>query len=246
LSSPSFAPTPAWPHGPLREFFPDLFFVVGTNKVHHADVDLQTSRTMLVVREAGALTLINTVRLEPHGLEALDALGTVRNVIRLGAFHGRDDPFYRDRYHAQLWALPSTIHADGREPDQLLNETAALPLTGARLLEFHSAKHPEAALLLPREGGILVTCDAIQNWSSADPFFSAETAEIFAALGLMREANIPSTWIAACEPDRKDFDRLLSQDFRHLVSAHGEPLLDRAHASIDASLKRMGPSWTTH
>src|SRR5262245_30842796 len=115
-----YEPSPAWPHGSLRELFPDLFFVIGTNKVHHAGVDLQTSRTMLVVREAGVLTLINTVRLDPSGLEALEALGKVQHVLRLGAFHGRDDPFYRDRYGAQLWALPGSSHADGREADRLL------------------------------------------------------------------------------------------------------------------------------
>lgn len=236
-SSPPFIPSPAWPHGPLREFLPNLFFVVGTNKVHHAGIDLQTSRTMLVVREGDALTLINTVRLDSHGLEALDALGTVRHIVRLGAFHGRDDPFYRDHYRAQLWALPSSAHTDGRAPDQLLSETASLPLA-ANLLTFRSAKHPEAALLLPHEGGILVTCDAIQNWSAIDPFFSAETAEIFDAQGLIREANIPATWLGACEPKREDFDRLLTQAFRHLVTAHGEPLLHDAHAKIQASIAR--------
>jgi hypothetical protein len=62
-----FEPSPAWRHGTIRAIFRDLFFVVGTNKVHHAGVDLQTSRTMLVVREAGELTLINTLRLDAAG-----------------------------------------------------------------------------------------------------------------------------------------------------------------------------------
>lgn len=84
-----YEPSPAWPHGPIRAFFENLFFVVGTNKVHHAGIDLQTSRTMLVVREAGELTLINTVRLDPAGLRSLEALGTVKHVMRLGAFHGK-------------------------------------------------------------------------------------------------------------------------------------------------------------
>ena len=106
--------SPVWPHGPLQAAFPDVFFVVGTNKTHHAGVDLQTSRTMVVVRTGEALTLINTVRLDDAGLRELDALGEVRHVVRLGAFHGRDDPFYCDRYGAELWALPAAEHADGR------------------------------------------------------------------------------------------------------------------------------------
>jgi hypothetical protein len=234
-----YEPSPAWPHGPLSELFPDLFTVLGTNKIQHAGVHLQTSRTMLVVRAGSSLTLINSVRLDAAGLEALDALGAVKHVVRLGAFHGRDDPFYRERYRARLWALPGTTHEDGREPDELLGEAGELPLRAARVLIFRSAKHPEAALLLPGQGGILVTCDAVQNWSSIDRYFSAETGASFDAQGLIREANIPSTWLGACEPKRDDFERLLGLEFRHLVSAHGEPLLNDARAKLAASIQRV-------
>jgi hypothetical protein len=233
-----YEPSPAWPHGQITQIFDDAFFVMGTNRVHHAGVDLQTSRTMLVVREAGDLTLINSVRLDAAGLAALELLGSVKQVIRLGAFHGRDDPFYRDRYAASLWALPGSAHADERDADRSLSEAEA-PLRGARVCVFRSAKHPEAALLLPGHGGILVTCDAIQNWARADPFFSAETAAMFEAQGLIRQANIPSTWLAACAPARDDFDALLALDFRHLVSAHGEPLLDDAHACVAARVREV-------
>lgn len=227
---------PAWPHGPLTRIFDGSLYVMGTNRVHHAGVDLQTSRTMLVLHDAGELTLINSVRLDAAGLAALEALGTVRHVIRLGAFHGRDDPFYRDHYDALLWALPGSAHADGREADRLLSDSEPLPC-GARLFVFRSAKYPEAALLLPGQGGTLVTCDAIQNWAAIDRFFSAETAAMFTAQGLIRPANIPSTWLAACAPARADFERLLALDFRHLVSAHGEPLLEDAHGRIEATVR---------
>jgi hypothetical protein len=233
-----FEPSPAWPHGALREFVPELFCVLGTNKVQHAGIDLQTSRTMLVVREAGVLTLVNTVRLDDAGLAALEALGTVRHVIRLGAFHGRDDPFYRDRYAAELWALPGSSHADGREPEHVLDETSEPPIRAARLLKFHSARHPEAALWLPHSGGTLVTCDAIQNWSGPDPFFAPDTFAMFSAQGLIREANVPVTWLGACEPRRDDFDRLLALQFCQLVTAHGEPLLEEARERIRASVAR--------
>src|SRR5689334_4704904 len=90
-----FEYSPAWPHGTIQVAFPDIFFVIGTNKTRHDGVEIQTSRTMVVVREDGALTLLNTVRLSEEGLRDLEALGEVRHLIRLGAFHGRDDPFYR-------------------------------------------------------------------------------------------------------------------------------------------------------
>jgi hypothetical protein len=231
--------SPAWPHGHITQVFEGVYFVMGTNKVEHEGLHLQTSRTMLVVREGRDLTLINTVRLDDHGLGELEALGQVRHVIRLGAFHGRDDPFYRDHFGAALWALAGSSYADGRPAHRTLSEASELPIPGARAFVFHSAKHPEAALVLQREGGILVTCDAVQNWDCVDEFFSTETAAMFVEQGLIGTANVPSTWRGACEPTRADFERLLALNFRHLVSAHGRPLLDDAHTRLRATVDEL-------
>ena len=228
--------SPVWPHGPLQAAFPDVFFVVGTNKTHHAGVDLQTSRTMVVVRAGEALTLINTVRLDDAGLRELDALGEVRHVVRLGAFHGRDDPFYCDRYGAELWALPAAEHADGRSTGRTLAAGGPFPAPDAELFVFASARFPEAAVILAREGGILITCDAIQNWTHVDRFFSPQCGAMFEAQGLIRPANVPSTWREACQPSPDDFTRLLALPFHHLISAHGEPLRDEAHARVAANV----------
>ena len=233
--------SPVWPHGELQLAFPEVFFVVGTNRTHHAGVDIQTSRTMTVVREGEALSLINTVRLDDGGLSALEALGQVRHVVRLGAFHGRDDPFYCDRYGATLWALPAATHVDGRATGRTLSPGGPFPLADGEVFEFASARFPEAAVLLAREGGILITCDAIQSWTHVDRFFSPESGETFSAQGLIRPANVPSTWCQACQPSPDDFARLLALPFRHLISAHGEPLRDDAHARIAATVAETFP-----
>ncbi|PCC69217.1 hypothetical protein SAMN02745121_05862 [Nannocystis exedens] len=237
-----FEYSPAWPHGALQVAFPEVFFVVGTNRTVHAGVDFQTSRTMTVVREDGALTLLNTVRLDDDGLAALEQLGQVRHVVRLGAFHGRDDPFYCDRYGATLWALPAVTHADGRATGRELAVGGPFPLADGRVFEFTSARFPEAAVLLAREGGILITCDAIQNWTEVDRFFSPECGQRFVAQGFIRPANVPATWRHACQPSSEDFARLLALPFRHLISAHGEPLRDEAHARIAASVAEAFPA----
>lgn len=231
-----FAYTPVWPHGALQRAFPGVHVVVGTNRTHHAGVDFQTSRTMTVVCEDGALTLLNTVRLDDEGLAALEALGQVRHVVRLGAFHGRDDPFYCDRYGATLWALPAATHADGRAADRTLAPGGPFPVSDGAVFEFTSARFPEAAVLLAREGGILITCDAIQNWTHVDRFFSPQCGAMFEAQGLIRPANVPSTWREACQPSPDDFTRLLALPFHHLISAHGEPLRDEAHARVAANV----------
>ncbi len=231
--------SPAWPHGELTPVLDELWYVMGTNRVHHAGVDLQTSRTMLVVREGDALTLVNTVRLDDDGLRALDALGSIRDVVRLGAFHGRDDPFYRDRYGARLWAVPGSAHADQRPEDRPIAENGELPIAGATAHVFATARQPEAALRLERSGGVLVTCDAVQSWAYVDRFFSPETGAAFEAAGLIGAARVPSTWLEACAPDASDFERLLALPFRHLVSAHGEPLLEDAHERLAVNVRRV-------
>lgn len=88
---PSYSP--GWPHSDIQEIFPNIFFVTGTNKTRYNGVELQHNRNMIIVRKKNKLSLINTVRLNDNGLASLDALGKVENVIRIGAFHGRDDAF---------------------------------------------------------------------------------------------------------------------------------------------------------
>jgi hypothetical protein len=194
---------------------------------------------MTVLRQGRDLTLVNTVRLTEKGLRQLDSLGQVRHIVRLGAFHGRDDPFYRDHYGATLWALPEAEVADGRPADRALAAGGPFPAHRGIVFVFTTARFPEAAVLLPREGGILITCDAVQNWTHVDAFFSGETGALFVAQGLIGAANIPVTWREACAPNISDFRRLAEMPFHHLISAHGEPLRDDAKRRLEARIDEV-------
>ena len=101
------------PHGEIREVLPDVFFVTGQTRPTFGSQTLQFSRNMSVVRDGDALTLVNTMRLDAAGLARLDELGSVKNLVKLGFFHGRDDAFYLDRYGATLWSLPGMEHERG-------------------------------------------------------------------------------------------------------------------------------------
>ena len=109
--------TPLMPHGEIETVFDDVFFVTGTSRPNFGGEQWQFSRNMTILRENGALTLVNTVRLDEAGLETLDGLGRVVNVVKIGGFHGIDDPFYVDRYGAKLWALPGMQHEGGLSSD---------------------------------------------------------------------------------------------------------------------------------
>jgi len=50
-------------------------------------------------------------------------------------------------------------------------------------------------------------------------------------------------WIQACERTAEDFAQIKALDFKHLLSAHGAPLLNKAkvavHTSIDHSYGKV-------
>lgn len=228
---------PALAHNTIEEILPDVFFVTGAMATVLMDLDWQFSRNMTIVRDGQRLILINSVRLDENGLNALDRLGKVTDVIRLGALHGRDDAFYLDRYQAQYWVMP------GMQPEpqgnvRILGEDA-LPLGNASVFRFETSKIPEGVLHLHRDGGILVACDALQNWLQPDEHFCPASQQRMQQMGFFTPANIGPVWLQAAEPKAEDFSRLNTLDFRHALCGHGEPLLDNAKAGFSATFSRL-------
>lgn len=231
--------TAVWPHGAIKEIFPDLFYVTGTNITVYDGVEYQHSRNMIIIREGNKLSLVNTVRLNEAGLSALDKLGKVQNIVRIGSFHGRDDAFYLNRYQASLWALPGMQHENNRQADVELLPGGPMPVADCSLFLFTSSKFPEGILCLAEHDGVLVTCDSLKNWEAADEFFSPESAKLYAKQGFFAVASISDVWLQATGVDLADFERLKTIPFKHLISAHGQPLLNTAYGSVMASIKRV-------
>lgn len=231
--------SPAWPHDQIEAILPDIFFVTGTNIITHEGVELQHSRNMIIVREGTKLSLINTVRLDVNGLKALDELGSVVNIVRIGAFHDRDDTFYLDCYpKANLWALPGMVHKNNKTADVTLEMGGRMPFPDCSLYVFETAKFPEACLHIDRDGGILITCDSIKNWLAADAYFSNETAHSYAKQGFFGAASISSEFRKATQVQASDYARLQGLAFNHLLSAHGPPIINVAHQQVSESIKR--------
>lgn len=230
--------SPAWPHGPIKEVFPHIFFVMGTNITTHEGMELQHSGNMIIVRNGNALSLINTVRLDEQGLAVLDSLGEVTHVVRIGAFHGRHDAFYLDRYKAKLWALPSVQHDHNKYTDIDLIPHGTMPFPDCALFVFETSTHPEAILHINREGGILITCDSVKNWTRIDEFFSESTRKLYTKIGFLGEATISKIWQQACQVQAADFARLKQLSFKHLISAHGDPLLNDAYEKLSITIQQ--------
>ena len=156
----------------------------------------------------------------------------------MGAFHGRDDAFYLDRYHAKLWALTEMNHSNNRVTDIQLIPNGQMPLPNCSIFIFETSKHPEGILHIAQEGGILITCDSIKNWLAPDRFFSTETVKIYKEQGFFGAANISNVWKQACNVSPSDFVRLKTLKFHHLLSAHGEPLLNNAYEFVVKTIRR--------
>lgn len=229
-------------HGPIQQLFPDVFWVQGSFRMGPL---MTITRNMFIVREQGALTLINSVRLSEAGERDLEALGQVKHLVKIGAFHGADDPYLLQKYKPKYWSLPKGKHAPGITPDVEMSVGGTLPIAGASLFRFDNAKFPEAAILLPIEGGLLLTCDSVQNWTTTEGT-SLPMKAILRIGGFMRPAVIGAPWRKAMTrseaPLVNDFQRLLQQPFQHLLSAHGTPLLQTAKEALSASVSVVFPA----
>lgn len=216
------------PHGELEQVFPGVFFVTGSMKTELMGAHWHFSRNMTVVRDGDALTLVNTVRLDKQGLAQLDALGDVKNVVRIGALHGRDDAFYTGRYGAVYWTLPGIPNDNGVQADMRLTPNGDMPFAGCSVFAFEHTKLPEAILRIDREGGIVVSADALQNWIGPDAFFSDESRKTMSEMGFFQRANMGPVWMQVNAPKAADFVRLAEWPFRHALCGHGSPLRDVA------------------
>lgn len=230
---------PALAHGSLEEVFPDVFFVSGSMETVLQGMDWQFSRNMTVVREGERLVLVNSVRLSDEGLAELDQLGKVTDVIRLGALHGRDDAFYVERYGSEYWAMPGIEDDNGLKPTRSLTGDDPLPIADASVFEFRTTSIPEGILRLDRSGGILIACDALQNWLTPDEYFSDDSRKLMTDMNFFTPANIGPVWHQAASPEADDFSRLKDLSFKHALCGHGEPLHDTAQDDYKATFNNL-------
>lgn len=231
----------AYPHNAIEQIADDVFMARGSIKLNPV---IRFSRNMAIVRQDGALTLVDPIRLNKAGLRQLDALGEVKHIMRLGAFHGLDDPFYMDRYKPAFWSQEGGETYVEPPIDHVLTEGGALPFSGAKLFCFGNTKAPESALVLESGKGILLTCDAIQNYRNfSNNNLLARIVMPF--IGFSKTTQIGPIWLKLATPEgaslRSEFDRLLELDFDSLLGAHGTLLKTGAKKAVGKAIKKAFP-----
>jgi len=228
-------------NGPLVEVFPDIFVVRGSASFGDSGPMsfISVPRNMIVLREGGELTLINSLRLTTSSEKELVALGKIVNVVKLGHWHGRDDLYYVKRYSAQHWAVTG---ADTKRfgldtPHKLLTEGASLPVQDTRVFVFTPTltNFPEACILVNRHGGVVISCDSLQNFGGPFDGYSTVGRLMLTFYDFFHPGNVGPFWLKillskGCKLDEMEaeFNRLLASGWKHLLPGHGHPLKDRA------------------
>ena len=226
------------PHDAIQPLTDRLYLVRGSMRMNAV---LRLSRNMVIVRHGAELTLVNPIRLNEEGESFLRGLGTVTRIIRLGALHGIDDPWYKHRFGAELWCQPGGTAHPEPPMDHPLGPDAELPFPEARFFCFSGTTQPEAALLIQDPPGILLTCDAIQHYGDySRNNFMARLAMPF--IGLPRTTVLGPFWLRMMTPEggslRAEFDRLLELDFDALIAAHGTYLASGAKAGVQRAVEK--------
>ena len=239
----------ALPHGELREILPEVFFVTGTIGFR-APLTMRFSRNMTVVREGERLVLVNSVRLNEAGLQALDALGAVSDVIRLAGFHGADDAFYKDRYGAKVWAVKGQRYTAGFdvqaaethfEPDAEFDASTALPISDASAYVF-GTRPPEGLLVLARQGGLVISGDCLQHWAETDAYFNWFGGAMMKLLGFIKPHNVGPAWLKQAKPSAAELLAVLDLKFDHVFPAHGAPVIGGAKSAFRPAIERAAPA----
>lgn len=229
--------------GTLAKVFPgadDVWWTWGT--VRFAPGVL-FPRNMTIVRQRGELVIIHPVMLPAAEQAKVEALGPIRHIVRLGAFHGMDDPAYVQRYQPTVWAPPGVDLRPGVTVHNELRPGGPCPLDDGIVHSFVGSRTPELAIVVPLHGGILLTCDSVQNWETAHGC-SLLGGWMSRLMGFKGRACIGPGWRKMSEPKGgkgfgPEFERLLQLDFRHAIGAHGPPMCETAKDDLRARVREL-------
>jgi hypothetical protein len=157
-------------------------------------------------------------------------------------FHGMDDDYYADRYQAKRWTVSSEEASGGTTSSVVLSDSTQLPMPRARVFLFRETILPEAAILLARDGGLLITCDSLQHWAP-HRLMSPAARIVTRLLGFQHPAQIGPPWSKRQTPPgkslRPDFERLLELPFKHLIGGHGGLLRNDGPARLRETIRRV-------
>lgn len=229
------------PHGKIQKLFENIWFIQGQVKMPMI-LPLNISKTMTIIKNPNTneLTLINAMALDENGLREISSLGDIKNTLRVGGFHGKDDNFYKEKFNTKVYALKG--HAYSRKfdkvpinpkdgyliPDVLLDENSDLPILNASLKIFKTSHPIEAILHIHQDGGILVSADSLHNTPHPDEFFNLTAKLIMKKMGFFKAYNVGPGWFKFARPSKDEVRSILDLEFNHVLPGHGQAVIGNA------------------
>lgn len=229
---------PIYPHGEVEEIGNDIYMVRGSINMKPL---VRITRNMAFVRQGNELSLINPIRVDERVLKQITSLGNIKRVIRTGALHGIDDPYYVDSFSAEMWSQAGGSVYTKPKIDVVMGADTALPFDNAQIIEYNHTKEPECALHIADGNGILLTCDAIQNYG--DYSYNNLLAKLMMPLiGFSKTTLVGPIWLKLMTSDggslESDLRQLLGLKFDRLLSAHGTYLSQGAYLAVEKAIDK--------
>lgn len=227
-----------YPHGKVEQISENLFMVRGSIKMNPV---VRITRNMAIIRQGDELSLVNPIRVNAKVEAEIEALGKITHLLRLGAFHGVDDEYYANKYSVSMWAQKGGTTYTKPTIDNEISAGCQLPFTNAEVVEFDGSVQPECALLIKTGKGILLTCDAIQNYGDYS-YNNFLTKLMMPFIGFPRTTIVGPIWLKFMTPKNQSleaqFRKLLDLEFDSLLAAHGTLLKSGAHAAVARAIDK--------
>lgn len=215
-------------HGELVTIFPEVLSVKGTMQLFGL---FRYSRNMTVLKNGNSLILVNPVRLSSEGETTLLGHGNIDHILKIGSLHSVDIPYYMDTFSPKLWMLNDDKSLDDYKADYFLNDHPTLPFLDLKVHVFEGSKIPEAVLVMPSNGGVLLSCDSLVNMTADDEHANGLVRTLSKLLP--KPTYIGPNWVKIAKPTKTSFTEILGFAFENLVPAHGEPVLKNAKEELE-------------
>ncbi|MEM7467012.1 MAG: hypothetical protein AAF387_09025 [Pseudomonadota bacterium] len=231
-----------FPHGDVEEIGNNIFMVRGSIKLNPV---IRITRNMAVVRNGREISLINPVRVNDRVLKQIANIGEIKHLIRTGALHGVDDPYYVDNFGARMWSQPGGTAYTTPKIDVEISADTRLPFDDATAIIFEKTKQPECGLHIADGDGLLLTCDAIQNYGDYS-YNNLLARMMLPFIGFPKKTLVGPIWTKLMTPEgeslESDVRKLLALPFNRLLAAHGTLLTSGAHAAVKAAIDEVFPA----
>lgn len=212
--------------------------------------------TMTVYRSPsdGSVTLFNSFRVPAEVEDAILALGPVRNVVKLGQFHGQFDPYYirSSKFDSpKYWAAEGATISKGLKIDTLLTEKSICSIhETAELYILPGMPFIECLVTVPvpNYGRLLIAVETFMH------MYSSSGTGLFGWFGMnwygfICEKNVPDPgplWttmaLNICGKDTFEswFKHIDSMKWNSVVSGHGSAVVNVDKAKMaEARAKRV-------